>query len=238
MHLLEKLTELSLKSFPVDHNDTPDTAVTTLPRLTTPLPSAEDTTRIEFPTSEWNVDREAMQPPAAPMMKDLDSFTDGTGKGSLESILDEAPNERGDLMYHPDESLGFIPELDPSISHSIEMWREEVSGYDASAPSLGVADLPEDPIEREAMEAAESLLDGVKLDNEPRIMPVFNNVSMGSAPLTATTPRVMKRARSRSPTSQCSRRIRRARSKSLSSICGLANSSWHAKTESYKRPFD
>jgi len=251
--MLEKLDGLDLRSFPIEFDESPTTAVSTLPRLTTPLPPAEDTTRIEFHTSDWNAERDAIQPPEAPVMKDLDSFTEGTGKGSFDSILDEAAGDEGDLVYHPDDAnLLALGLLDPSVSHSIEMWREEVSGHSVGAPSLGVTDLPEDPIDREAVEAAESLLDVINLGseeledmetvNDSRRMPLY--VSMSSAPVTATTPRVMKRARSRSPTSQCSRRIRRARSKSLSSICLSTELSslppWRTKSmpQNYLQPFD
>ncbi|GLB42180.1 hypothetical protein LshimejAT787_1101950 [Lyophyllum shimeji] len=255
MQMLEKLNDLDLKSFPLEFDESPTSAVTTLPQLTTPLPPAEDTSWIAYQPSDWILEREAIQPPAAPVMKDLDSFTEGTGKGSFESVIDEAAGDGGDLFNHPDDTnfaaLGLLPELDPSLSHAIEMWREEVSGYGLGAPNPGIADLPEDPIEREAIDAAESLLDVINLGseeledvvNDPPRRPLYH-ISLSSAPLTATTPRVMKRARSRSPTSQCSRRIRRARSKSLSSICLSTELTkvppWRAKNdrEKFMPPFD
>ncbi|KAF8069094.1 hypothetical protein FPV67DRAFT_1105599 [Lyophyllum atratum] len=249
MQMLEKLNGLDLKSFPLEFDESPSSDISTLPLLTTPLPPAEDMTWIQHHTPDWNAEQEGLHPPAAPVMKDLDSFTEGTGKGSFDSLLDEAASYEGDLLHHPDDyslhALGF-PDLDPSMSDSIEQWREEVSGYGLAAPSLGVTDLPEDLMEREAMEEAESMLDifnlgSEELDDTVNDMSSYD-ASISSAPLTtATTPRVMKRARSRSPTSQCSRRIRRARSKSLSSICELTNvPPWRAKNirGSFLNPFD
>ncbi|KAG5636581.1 hypothetical protein H0H81_007552 [Sphagnurus paluster] len=238
MQRLDKLG-LHLLSLPLDFEESPETVT---PDLPTPLPWTEDTTRIDVHTAAWDVDQDDIDEnptPSAPVMKDLDSFTEGTGRGSFDSVLDE-PFLEGDLFCHPQE-----PQMVSRLS--IDAWRREIVGSPVGAPSMGPASLPEDPIDAEAMETAESLLDGFNFEseeledvvqNEPLYNNTMYNVSARSALATASTPCVMKRARPGSPGSQCSRRIR-PRSKSLSSIrTSAADAPWLGSSENYKRPFD
>lgn len=161
-------------------------------------------------------------------MKDLDSFTEGTGKGSFDSILDDTTNEPGELFYHPDlnsDSLGLMPELDPNLSLSIEMWREEVyfdTPLDLPPRASQGAELQENGFAREAIDAADSFSE-INLGSEDLVDSIDDGPRMQlyiptpSSMIESSIPRVLKRARSRTP--EPSRRTRpRPRSKSLSSI--------------------
>jgi hypothetical protein len=58
-------------------------------------------------------------------MKDLDSFTEGTGKGSFDSIPAASTNEFGEPIHGPNAlSLELLPIADPN--QSVKLWREEV----------------------------------------------------------------------------------------------------------------
>ncbi|KAH0581315.1 hypothetical protein J132_07387 [Termitomyces sp. J132] len=218
------------------------------PLLATPvaLPPAHDTTRIEFSGFDTYEVKGVIEIPGAPVMKDLDSFTEGTGAGSFADLIDQDDSDKlvlGTLLAHPEP-------CNPNTS--IMAWIEDVrithqtseSIAEGNAPWVGCVDLPEDPLHMEALEATEALLEDFIIDadaEDPGDMSgddngdddsVDINVSVGdrripspsylvppmSAPPTAMTPRLMKRARSRSPASQTSRHVR---SKSLSRIHSL-----------------
>jgi hypothetical protein len=58
-------------------------------------------------------------------MKDLDSFTEGTGKGSFDSIPAASTNEFGEPIQGPNAlSLELLPIADPNLS--VEQWRKDV----------------------------------------------------------------------------------------------------------------
>lgn len=58
-------------------------------------------------------------------MKDLDSFTEGTAKGSFDSIPAASIDEHGQTIEPINSlSLSMLPPLDQSLS--IEMWRADV----------------------------------------------------------------------------------------------------------------
>ena len=234
------------------------------PLLATPVaaPPAHDTTRIESPyvfmfllsmsTSSNQPDsgfttyevQDVIETPGAPVIKDLDSFTEGTGAGSFADFVDEddANELAGTLLAHPEP-------CNPNTS--IMAWIEDVRIThqssepiaESNTPWVGCADLPEDPLHTEALETTEALLGDFNIDADaegsgniggdddgdddnvdasvsvgPRIPSPSNLVPPISTSLTAITPRVMKRARSRSPGSQTSRRVR---SGSVSSIHSL-----------------
>ncbi|KAG6907367.1 hypothetical protein DXG01_009188 [Tephrocybe rancida] len=165
--------------------------------------------------------------PGAPILKDLDSFTDGTGAGSFADFVDEDEDfTHGILVSHPEP-----------YNASIQAWRMDVSASNPNAPLVPFADLPDDPLQTEALESAEALLGGFAFDaetNELEDVDEHSDVDVGggvelrtptpcnlvppiSAPI-MMTPRVTKRARPRSTASQSPRRVR---SRSLSSIRGL-----------------
>lgn len=167
---------------------------------------------------EKQSDREAA--PKAPLLKDYDSFTEGTGKGSFESLLEDYPREQGELFYHPN-SLELLPPSEPAIPLSIETWREQVSGHLLETdqnPEDGVIHLgipsPQD------MDAAYTFEPSLVSDDVGGGVDYVPHSPASPSVLSASTPRAVKRSRSGSP--EPSRRIRpRARSKSLSSIKSL-----------------
>ncbi|KAG6815819.1 hypothetical protein H0H87_011118 [Tephrocybe sp. NHM501043] len=217
------------------------------PLLATPVgpAPAHDTTRIESPYVPRAIRSHPSSPspfrsgfarytvesvintPGAPVMKDLDSFTDGTGAGSFADFGD------GDEEYTPSILVAHpIP-----YNATIQAWRMDVSA--SNAPLVPFADLPDDPQQMEALESAEALLEefAINVEEEPEEVEddyaydTSFNGGIGTHTTPATpiilvppmsapvemTPRVMKRARSSSPASQASRR---ARPRSLSSIGG------------------
>jgi len=247
MEILEKLPDLELKSFPVDLDESPSTVVSTLPP--TPMPPAQANS-FECHISDFDADRDAVPYPAAPVMKDYDSFTEGTGKGSFD-YLDEA-EEYGELVCHPETSpdaLGLRLAADPSLRRDINIWLQGVPTT-VSAPTMGITDLPDDPADVAALETAESLLDGISLGSGELDDTIADDRQLSTCNLPinaramAMTPRVMKRARSRSPNSQASRRIRRPRSRSLSSLSFYTDHAnlppWRTENahNSYLSPFD
>ena len=66
-------------------------------------------------------------------MKDLDSFTEGTGKGSFDSIPAASTNEFGEPIQGPNAlSLELLPVADPNLS--VELWRKEVCPDNVTEP--------------------------------------------------------------------------------------------------------
>lgn len=61
---------------------------------------------------------EAIQPPPAPVIKDMDSFSDGTTQGSFDFTM---CSDHGDGQVAP--SIAFSPS---HPTHSIEIWRDDV----------------------------------------------------------------------------------------------------------------
>ena len=61
---------------------------------------------------------EAIQPPPAPLIKDMDSFSEGTAQGSFDFTMCSDP---GDAQ--PPPSVAFSPGH-PTLS--IEIWRDDV----------------------------------------------------------------------------------------------------------------
>lgn len=167
----------------------------------------------------WGKQSDSEAAPKAPLLKDYDSFTEGTGKGSFESLLEDYPREQGDLFYHPN-SLELLPPSEPAIPLSIESWREQVSGHlletdhdpEDGVIHLGIPSLQDvDAANTFGASLASDVGGG---DDDVPHSPASPSVH------SASTPRAVKRSRSGSP--EPSRRIRpRARSKSLSSIKSL-----------------
>jgi hypothetical protein len=61
----------------------------------------------------------------APKLKDYDTFTEGTAKGSFDSVSAASHNEYGEQVYSINTlSLALLPEQDCALS--IEHWREDV----------------------------------------------------------------------------------------------------------------
>ncbi|KAF9010129.1 hypothetical protein BDQ17DRAFT_1001379 [Cyathus striatus] len=68
-----------------------------------------------------------LQAPGAPLMKDLDSFTEGTGHGSFDSIPAADTNQHGEPILTVDSlSLSLLPPQD-ELPNIVENWRVQVS---------------------------------------------------------------------------------------------------------------
>jgi len=102
-------------------NETPSTIDMSLPTPNVPvftvftdeLPSPA---RVHYDTPPPQL--EAIQPPPAPLIKDMDSFSDGTTQGSFDFTM---CSDRGDGQVPP--SVAFSPSH-PTLS--IEIWRDDV----------------------------------------------------------------------------------------------------------------
>jgi hypothetical protein len=107
--VLESLKGLSIRGF-FDCNDTPTMNTPSSTSASLPTPPALKTSRVFLASPErlfggsgWFSPDRPIPAPNAPLMKDLDSFTDGTGQGSFDFPLgsgaDEAPMLP--LIFHP-----------------------------------------------------------------------------------------------------------------------------------------
>jgi len=177
----------------------------------------------------WHESPEISCPPGAPLMKDYDSFSVGTG-GSFGALPDMS-QEAGELFYHPPDTLGLSQADADDSSLSIENWREDVFD-NALDPPQEVSTRPS-PLDLFLWTSHDDTLSVIDLDMQgdddeeddddyflsdddtpelspdlpPAVPAVAASTSLGAS----------KRARSRSP--EPTRRIRiRARSHSLSSI--------------------
>jgi len=83
-----------------------------------------------------------MECPGAPRMKDLDSFTDGTG-GSFDFLTDVADEDPISPFVLNSLALSLLPPQDTSLS--IEMWREDVFYHSPSSQTpTSRLDIPSD----------------------------------------------------------------------------------------------
>jgi len=167
--MLESLTEIPIRGFlEIEAQETPTTATTSLPtpgrqEAALPLDQTEEPPP-ETPVSRFLYDDAyadfdcddipaqqqypPLECPGAPLMKEYDSFTDGTGKGSFDSIPAADTDEFGQTI-HPINalSLASLPPRDTSLT--IVLWRDHVfvntphaSPVDVDAPSSEVEIFP------------------------------------------------------------------------------------------------
>ncbi|KAJ4489927.1 hypothetical protein J3R30DRAFT_3693351 [Lentinula aciculospora] len=142
--LLDKLMDLPLKG-----DATPSSGITSLP-----TPHADDHPRLEEPVETprhetAHSEHQHIIYPTAPRIKDLDSFTEGTG-GSFDFLADEVSFETADPLNSLSLSL-----LEPQEFRSIELWREDVfynSPNSSQPPSRA-----EEPIESDSSSSDSSL---------------------------------------------------------------------------------
>lgn len=127
------------------------------------------------------------------MVKDYDSFTEGSGQGSFDSIPAADTNEIGEPIWKPDPtSLGLLPQIDTNLF--IAVWRE------------GVADPERELYMMDLYKTIQELWDAREAEAEgPHITPI-------SPPIMCHT--TVKRARSSSPPH--SRRMRQRSTSMLS----------------------
>ncbi|KAJ7047066.1 hypothetical protein C8F04DRAFT_913034, partial [Mycena alexandri] len=131
--MLDRLNDIPLKGFP-EMEETPTSATMSLPTPEyqhVPLPP------VEVPASTMPVvsylfpDTTPMNVPAAPRMKDYDSFTEGSAVGSFDFLPAADTNEFGEPIYPISaDFLAAIPHHDAAAS--IEQWRQAVD--DQSLP--------------------------------------------------------------------------------------------------------
>ncbi|KAF9269366.1 hypothetical protein L218DRAFT_993426 [Marasmius fiardii PR-910] len=135
--LLDALEDLPLKGFQ-ELDATPSTGITSLPTPIAEPPHLNLTGIVEPPSQIPQLTDSMLYvkfpgPPGAPLIKDLDSFTEGTGKGSFDSIPAASTDEYGGPLPQINTlSLSLLPPHDTSLS--IEIWREEVYFHSPTAP--------------------------------------------------------------------------------------------------------
>ncbi|KAF8888581.1 hypothetical protein BD779DRAFT_1672253 [Infundibulicybe gibba] len=127
--MLDRLVEIPLKGF-TELDETPTSGTASLPTPQTDHVSFDGLQPPPEPMIAlwpYSSDRDdSLVVPPAPMMKDYDSFTDGTGRGSFDSIPAGSTDEFGDPIYPINLlSLELLPPVD--TSSSIEQWRNHVS---------------------------------------------------------------------------------------------------------------
>lgn len=129
--VLDKLEELSIINIDVAQGDSPSSATTSL-LPTPPVPHVVFSGSMHYhPTVHiWQhhaiEDMGPIQPPGAPLMKDLDSFTDGSGTGTFDELPPLGMNESGDYIHPANEiTLSLLPTTE-SLSDFIEKWRADV----------------------------------------------------------------------------------------------------------------
>ncbi|KAJ7510120.1 hypothetical protein B0H11DRAFT_1177355, partial [Mycena galericulata] len=129
--MLDRLSELPLKGFP-EMEETPTSATMSLPTppcASVPLP--RDTMEVppNMPVSYlFPSDDAGIVVPNAPRMKDYDSFTEGSAKGSFDSIPAAETNEFGEPVYPISAlALASLPLHDATLS--IEQWRQDVDEH-------------------------------------------------------------------------------------------------------------
>ncbi|KAI0298729.1 hypothetical protein B0F90DRAFT_1612460, partial [Multifurca ochricompacta] len=96
-------------------NETPSTIDMSLPTPNVPIYTVF-TGWVDYDTPV--LQSEAFQPPPAPLIKDMDSFSEGTAQGSFDFTI---CSDQGDTQAPP--SVAFSPSH-PALS--IEIWRDDV----------------------------------------------------------------------------------------------------------------
>ncbi|TFK34515.1 hypothetical protein BDQ12DRAFT_689729 [Crucibulum laeve] len=148
--ILERLEDLVLKGFSDEsalrsrtpstssshsRDETPTTGTASLPTpnggcdttFASLMPGANAYTREDgWLTGLDDHSEDTIQPPPAPYLKDLDSFTEGTGEGSFDFLPTAETDQHGDPILTADEdSVKLLAPTD--ILDQIEQWREGVS---------------------------------------------------------------------------------------------------------------
>ncbi|KAF8962586.1 hypothetical protein BDZ97DRAFT_1920400 [Flammula alnicola] len=114
--MLESLKGLSIKGFHDCSHETPNANTPSSTNASLPTPPALKSSHVFLASPEppfghaWYSEGRSI-PPNAPLMKDLDSFTDGTGQGSFDFPLatgaDETPLP---LIFHPTDEYDDMEE--------------------------------------------------------------------------------------------------------------------------------
>ncbi|TFK29874.1 hypothetical protein FA15DRAFT_573291, partial [Coprinopsis marcescibilis] len=137
--VLDKLEELSIINIDDEQDDSPSYDTASLPTPEAPLAdfNLRTVSPYQHPLYIWyDIDDNdnqvsgeslSMKVPGAPLMRDLDSFTEGTGTGSFDDIPCAATNEVGESIYSTTEAtVSLLPPPEPFLA-AIERWRENVN---------------------------------------------------------------------------------------------------------------
>jgi len=125
--VLDKLEELSIIGIDESRRDSPASAATSL-LPTPPVPHAPFNAQpykghVQI-WSDFEVDDEPMPVPGAPLLKDMDSFSQGSAAGDFDDLPEWKPDDEGGYEYPANEiSLSLLPPVEPDW---IDRWRAEV----------------------------------------------------------------------------------------------------------------
>ncbi|KAF7349270.1 hypothetical protein MSAN_01716500 [Mycena sanguinolenta] len=133
-NMLERLNDIPLKGFQ-EMEETPSSATMSLPtpeaQHDVPLPPVDTLEALGVPQTDpvsylFAGDDGIVVPPAAPRMKDYDTFTEGTAEGSFNSIPAAETNELGEPIYPISaRALAALPSMTPLFpsSSGARVWR-------------------------------------------------------------------------------------------------------------------
>lgn len=177
-----------------------------------------------------SIDGEPIEVPGAPKIKDLDSFTEGTGRGSFDSIPAASTNEFGEPIHGPN---ALSLELLPVVSVSVEKWRKEVAIDIRAESPYSIPDTEDNVIAIDDIDGlSEMSLMSSNIDRfgeRPR-MP-FGAATSASNVVTHHRDPHIKRARSSSPDF-----ARRTRPRSQSLVSVRSFSALHPTTDLMRPP--
>ncbi|KAJ6486916.1 hypothetical protein C8R45DRAFT_996435 [Mycena sanguinolenta] len=197
-NMLERLNDIPLKGFP-EMEETPSSATMSLP-----TPEAQDVALPPVDTVQalggsqtvpvsylFAGDDGILVPPAAPRMKDYDTFTEGTAEGSFNSIPAAETNELGEPIYPISaRALAALPLNDATVS--IEQWRQGVEDFVAAQAAVVAAEPPPVLVLRDRAQLPTSPVIDLTYESEANSTPT------------------QKRPRPRSNSPDDARRLRRA----------------------------
>ncbi|KAJ7905784.1 hypothetical protein B0H14DRAFT_24434 [Mycena olivaceomarginata] len=125
--MLDRLNEIPLKGF-AEMEGTPSSATMSLPTpecQQVPLPPVEAMEAQQTAPLPYLFDDAPLVAPAAPRMKDYDTFTEGTAQGSFDWLPAADTNELGEPVYPVSAlALAALPDNDSALF--IEQWRQGV----------------------------------------------------------------------------------------------------------------
>ncbi|KAF5313444.1 hypothetical protein D9611_008654 [Ephemerocybe angulata] len=144
--VLGRLEELSIKNLDCeDVDDSPSYGSASLPTPEAPradftLPMTAMPSPYDAPGGKGRYEKDGedyILPPGAPLMKDMDSFSEGSACGSFEDLPTAGTNELGDIIHSvTPSSISQLPPPD-SLRALILKWQENVRDdcdVDRSAP--------------------------------------------------------------------------------------------------------
>jgi len=117
--MLDSLKGLSIKGFhDCNEANTPSSTNASLP---TPPALRSSLVLLASPADSfegWYTPQAPIQQPGAPLIKDLDSFTEGTGQGSFDFLPLTAAEESLPLIFHPPDTIDTIDRMGHTVNHN------------------------------------------------------------------------------------------------------------------------